>query len=81
MANVVATAPSPVVVELEPGTHSWCSCGKSKNQPLCDGSYMGPGCDPQDFTVTEKKKYALCRCGRTSKAPFCDATHKRPAGT
>jgi len=27
-------------VEVEEGkTYYWCSCGKSKNQPFCDGSH------------------------------------------
>ena len=25
---------TPTVVELDAGTHYWCSCGKSANQPL-----------------------------------------------
>ena len=29
----------PVVLELEAGTHYWCACGRSSNQPFCDGSH------------------------------------------
>lgn len=29
----------PYTVELSAGTYSWCACGKSKKQPLCDGSH------------------------------------------
>lgn len=28
-------------MELEPGTHWWCGCGKSAHLPLCDGSHKG----------------------------------------
>lgn len=30
---------SPDTLELEPGKYWWCSCGKSANQPFCDGSH------------------------------------------
>ncbi|MFW6328287.1 MAG: CDGSH iron-sulfur domain-containing protein, partial [Bacteroidota bacterium] len=25
-------------LETGPGTYFWCTCGKSKKQPFCDGS-------------------------------------------
>ncbi|MBI5345468.1 MAG: CDGSH iron-sulfur domain-containing protein [Deltaproteobacteria bacterium] len=76
MKNPVIAAKSPVVIELEPGTYYWCSCGRSKNQTYCDGSHEGTDFAPLPFTVDEKKKVALCRCKRTKKAPFCDGVHK-----
>ena len=31
---------SPFAVEVEEGkTYYWCQCGKSNNQPFCDGSH------------------------------------------
>jgi CDGSH-type Zn-finger protein len=67
----------PYVVELEPGTtHYWCACGRSKNQPFCDGSHQGTDFTPVAFEVDEKKKYGLCGCKHTKNPPFCDATHK-----
>ncbi|MEZ5478012.1 MAG: CDGSH iron-sulfur domain-containing protein [Thiolinea sp.] len=68
---------APKVVELEPGTaYYWCACGRSANQPFCDGSHQGTGISPLAFEVTEKRKYGLCTCKRTGNAPFCDATHR-----
>lgn len=67
---------SPIVLELEPDTYWWCSCGKSQNQPFCDGSHEGTGNEPIEFTITEKKRYAMCVCKHTAKQPFCDSAHR-----
>jgi CDGSH-type Zn-finger protein len=67
----------PVTVELEPGTYYWCSCGKSKKEPFCDGSHKGTTFVPVEFVLNEKKKLSLCTCRRTKKAPFCDGTHAK----
>lgn len=67
----------PLLVELEQGTYYWCSCGKSANEPFCDGSHEGTGKMPMAFTVAEKKKMGICQCQRTKKPPFCDGTHAR----
>ena len=33
---------SPYAVEVKSGkSYYWCACGKSKNQPFCDGSHKG----------------------------------------
>ncbi len=66
----------PVVLELEPDTYYWCSCGKTKNQPFCDGSHEGTVYLPVEFTITEKKQVALCNCQRTKVSPYCDGSHE-----
>ena len=41
---------SPYAVAVESGkTYYWCSCGKSKSQPFCDGAHNGCG-----FQAAEK---------------------------
>ena len=35
---------SAIAVEVEKGkSYYWCACGKSKNQPFCDGSHKVTG--------------------------------------
>lgn len=73
----VVAKKGPFVVELEPGkTYYWCSCGRSENQPFCDGSHKVTKLEPLAFEVDEKKKYGLCGCKHTNNKPFCDGTHR-----
>ncbi|EAW38507.1 CDGSH iron-sulfur domain-containing protein [Lyngbya sp. PCC 8106] len=67
----------PTVMELEPGTYYWCSCGHSAKQPFCDGSHQGTEFTPVAFELTEKKSVALCLCKYTKNTPYCDGSHTR----
>ncbi len=67
----------PVFRELEAGTYQWCSCGKTKTEPFCDGSHDETDKGPVEFKLKEKTKVSLCTCGQTQNAPFCDGTHVR----
>jgi methylamine---glutamate N-methyltransferase subunit C len=78
----------PVVADLKPAKaelkkgeeYYFCTCGKSANQPFCDGSHAGSGMAPQAFTAEEDGDAYLCQCKQTGNAPFCDGTHaKLPA--
>ncbi len=77
MAGPEIAQKSPFVMELETGNYWWCQCGRSKNQPFCDGTHKGTDIRPVQFTIDEKKKYALCGCKHTKNNPFCDGEHKR----
>ena len=76
MSEPVIANRFPYVSELEAGEYWWCSCGKSKNQPFCDGSHKGSEFNPVKFSLTEKTKVFLCGCKHTATPPFCDGTHK-----
>ena len=66
----------PYAVELEPGTYSWCACGRSQNQPFCDGSHKVMSLRPVRFELTEKRTVYLCGCKHSGNKPYCDGTHK-----
>ncbi len=75
-AEIAAT--SPAAVKLEAGkTYYWCTCGKSSNQPFCDGSHQGSGFSPRAFTAEKDGTHYLCQCKQTADAPFCDGSHNK----
>jgi sterol desaturase/sphingolipid hydroxylase (fatty acid hydroxylase superfamily)/CDGSH-type Zn-finger protein len=66
----------PIFVELEKGNrYLWCQCGKSKDQPFCDGSHHGTKFKPLLFEVKRTGKTKLCNCKKTGVGPFCDDSH------
>lgn len=67
---------SPIMMEVEPGTYFWCSCGKSSNQPFCDGAHKGTSFTPKMEKVDTAKKVFWCACKHSANAPFCDGAHK-----
>jgi CDGSH-type Zn-finger protein len=75
MANPEIPQKEPFGLQLEPGTYWWCACGRSKNQPFCDGSHKGTGFEPVKTEITSGKKVWLCGCKHTKNPPFCDGTH------
>jgi CDGSH-type Zn-finger protein len=77
MADPVIAARAPIGVDLEAGkTYYWCTCGKSANQPFCDGSHKGSEFTPRAYTPELSGKAYLCACKRTHNAPLCDGSHK-----
>ncbi|GAB6042669.1 CDGSH iron-sulfur domain-containing protein [Endothiovibrio diazotrophicus] len=76
MSEAVIAQTAPYEMELEPGTYYWCACGRSKDQPRCDGSHAGTGFEPLAFKVDKPGKVWLCGCRRTKTPPFCDGAHQ-----
>ena len=73
----VIVSKQPTVLKLQPGEYWWCSCGKSANQPFCDGSHKGSKFAPQKVELTAEKNIALCNCKQSESGAFCDGTHSR----
>jgi len=72
----VVAKKGPYAVEVKEGeTYYWCACGKSKNQPFCDGSHEGTGFTPVEFVADKTGKVAFCGCKRTNNQPRCDGEH------
>jgi len=65
----------PYVMEMEAGKYFWCACGKSKNQPFCDGSHKGSGITPVQTQIEKPGRVAWCGCKFTKTPPFCDGSH------
>ena len=75
--EAIVAQKSPFKVDVAEGeTYYWCACGRSKNQPYCDGSHQGTGFEPVAFTAEKSETVYLCGCKRTSNKPFCDGTHE-----
>jgi CDGSH-type Zn-finger protein/mannose-6-phosphate isomerase-like protein (cupin superfamily) len=78
--RIAGTKPS--YQELVAGKrYLWCRCGRSKNQPFCDGSHAGTGFQPLAYVAKCDGEEALfCMCKRTGTPPFCDGTHSNLPG-
>lgn len=77
MSEPTIAAKSPFAVAVEAGEdYYWCSCGKSKAQPFCDGSHKGSSFTPIKYTAQETTTVYFCGCKHTKTAPLCDGSHK-----
>ena len=76
MEKPIPAQKEPVLVELEKDqSYWWCACGRSKNQPFCDGSHAGTGIEPMEYVAKRSRSLSLCACKSTGKPPFCDGSH------
>ena len=78
MTEPVIARRSPAATEVEGGkTYYWCACGRSRNQPFCDGSHKGTGFEPVEFEAPRTEIVFLCCCKKSKHAPMCDGTHNK----
>lgn len=77
MEKPKAAGKKPLMVELVSGkTYAWCACGKSSNQPWCDGSHKATSISPHVFVARESEQRAMCMCKQSKNPPFCDGSHQ-----
>lgn len=78
MANPIVAAIVPKNVSLNKGEeYYFCTCGRSKSQPFCDGSHAGTEFTPKAFTAEQTGDAYLCQCKHTANPPYCDGSHKQ----
>ncbi len=78
MSNPIIADNKPAKVNLSKDQeYYFCTCGKSKSQPFCDGSHAGTSFIPKSFVSNEDTEAYLCACKHTGNTPFCDGTHKK----
>ena len=73
----------PFKIKVEAGKkYSWCSCGYSKNQPVCDGAHKkhtnadgSPVSKSVAYSAEKDQDVYFCGCKKTSNGVFCDGSH------
>lgn len=76
--KAIVASKTPYAVDVEAGKdYYWCSCGRSKAQPFCDGSHKGTSFTPMKHTAAESKTVYFCGCKQSANSPLCDGTHKQ----
>ncbi len=76
MPDAVIAQKGPFQVNVEADkSYFWCACGRSANQPFCDGSHKGTGFAPVHFVANRSKTVFFCGCKQTGNRPLCDGSH------
>ena len=76
--EVTIAQKSPFPVDVEKGkTYFWCSCGRSKTQPFCDGSHQGTSFQPLPYKAEKDETVYFCGCKKSGTPSLCDGTHTK----
>jgi len=78
MDRAIIANNSPAKVFLTKGQqYHFCTCGKSKSQPSCDGSHVGTTFVPKVIVAEQDGDNYLCVCKQSGNLPHCDGTHTK----
>ena len=78
MSQPTRASDTPIFFSVESGKkYFWCSCGKSRKQPICDGSHSDTDFTPIRYDATESKDVMFCGCKGTKTPPICDGSHNK----
>ena len=76
MDKPLVAQPTPYFVDVDEGrSYKWCACGRSANQPFCDGSHAGTGIEPVSYIAESTRRVLFCGCKATRRGPICDGSH------
>jgi len=77
MSDAICTKKGPYIIEAEEGkTYYYCTCGKSENQPFCDGKHKGSAFSPTAHKAEKTGNIYFCGCRASKKGALCDGEHK-----
>jgi CDGSH-type Zn-finger protein len=78
MTEPVVAQKAPYNVSVEPGKkYFWCACGRSRNQPFCDGSHKGTSLSPVPYVADQAGTVFFCGCKTSARKPLCDGSHNK----
>ncbi len=76
MGKPIIADNKPAKVSLAKGQeYHFCTCGRSKSQPSCDGSHGGTSFTPKVIVPDSDGVAYLCACKHTANSPYCDGSH------
>lgn len=79
MTQPVRAADTPFAVNVQQGKdYWWCACGRSANQPFCDGSHKVTDITPIKYSASADQTVWFCGCKSSGTKPLCDGSHKKP---
>jgi CDGSH iron-sulfur domain-containing protein 3 len=77
MTTSIVAQKAPYSHEIAAGkTYYWCACGRSANQPFCDGSHKAVGMAALAYKAEKDATAWFCGCKQSKNAPLCDGTHR-----